>query len=138
SPVIVGFTSGIGIIIFVGQWQSFFGLPDATGDHFHEKILHLVQSLPALHPATSMLSLASLVALILSARYIKKIPAPLVAIVTATVLQYLFNFEDVATIGSAFGALPQTLPLPQIPHITWDTVVKLIRPAFAIAMLGAI
>lgn len=138
SPVIVGFTSGIGIIIFVGQWQSFFGLPDAAGDHFHEKIMHLVQSLPGLHPATSLLSFVSLTALLVSARYIKKIPAPLIAIGVATLLQYLFHFEGVATIGSAFGELPQTLPLPEIPDITWDTAIKLIRPAFAIAMLGAI
>ncbi len=138
SPVIVGFTSGIGIIIFVGQWQSFFGLPAATGAHFHEKVLHLLQSLPALHPATSLLSLTSLAALLLSARYIKKIPAPLVAIAVATLLQYMFHFDGVATIGSAFGALPQTLPVPQIPDVTWDMAVKLIRPAFAIALLGAI
>src|SRR3954467_8505467 len=36
DPVIAGFTAGIGTIIFVGQWQDFFGLPPAQGVHFHE------------------------------------------------------------------------------------------------------
>src|SRR5580692_9812658 len=45
SPVIVGFTAGIGVIIFVGQWKDFFGLPQITGDHFHEKLFHLLQAL---------------------------------------------------------------------------------------------
>src|SRR5690606_2418932 len=38
DPVIVGFTSGIGVIIFVGQWKDFFGLPPVEGAHFHEKL----------------------------------------------------------------------------------------------------
>src|SRR5688572_27438480 len=39
DPVIVGFTAGIAVIIWVGQWRDFFGLPAVTGEHFHEKLL---------------------------------------------------------------------------------------------------
>jgi SulP family sulfate permease len=42
APVIAGFTTGIGVIIFVGQWKYFFGLPATQGIHFHEKSLHFV------------------------------------------------------------------------------------------------
>ena len=38
APVIVGFTTGIGVIIWVGQWPDFFGLPKPAGTHFHEKL----------------------------------------------------------------------------------------------------
>ena len=38
DPVIVGFTAGIGVIIWVGQWKDFFGLPAVQGQHFHEKL----------------------------------------------------------------------------------------------------
>ena len=34
APVIVGFTAGIGVIIWVGQWQDFFGLPPISGEYF--------------------------------------------------------------------------------------------------------
>ena len=68
AQVIVGFTSGIGVIIFVGQWQDFLGLPTVRGDHFHEKLWHLVQVLPQVHAATLGLSLLSLALVLLSPR----------------------------------------------------------------------
>ena len=42
DPVILGFTAGIGVVIWVGQWQYFFGLPPVAGAHFHEKLWHLL------------------------------------------------------------------------------------------------
>src|SRR5579859_2689124 len=55
APVIVGFTAGIGVIIFVGQWRDFLGLPPVTGEHFHERLWHLIQALPRLNLATTSL-----------------------------------------------------------------------------------
>jgi SulP family sulfate permease len=58
-PVIVGFTAGIGVIIFVGQWKDFFGLsPAPSGLHFHEKLIVLVQALPTTNFATTGLAFA--------------------------------------------------------------------------------
>ena len=140
APVIVGFTAGIGVIIWVGQWKEFFGLPAITGAHFHEKLWQLLQALPHLHVATTVLAVISLALLILSPRvpYVRRVPGPLIALVIATVVQALFGFEGVATIGSAFGGVPQGLPSWQWPEVTLSRVIELIGPAFAIAMLGAI
>lgn len=140
DPVIVGFTAGIGVIIWVGQWRDFFGLPVVQGQHFHEKLWFLVQNLPSLDPATTGLGLLSLLVLVMvpKMRGFSRIPAPLFALVLATLVQALFRFDSVATIGSAFGALPTGLPSFQWPDITLTRVVELIGPAFAIAMLGAI
>jgi len=140
APVIVGFTAGIGVIIWVGQWKDFFGLPGVTATHFHEKLWQLLQALPHLHLATTALASISLALLILSARvpYLKRVPGPLVALVVATLLQAVFHFDGVATIGSAFGGVPQGLPNWQWPEVTLSRVIELIGPAFAIAMLGAI
>ncbi|MDO9051145.1 MAG: SulP family inorganic anion transporter [Methylotenera sp.] len=139
APVIVGFTTGIGIIIFVGQWNDFFGLSPVTGiEHFHEKFWHLIQAVPTLQLETTALALLTLAVLLLSPRVLKRIPSPLIAMVVATVVQWFFNFEHVATIGSAFGGIPQTLPHFQVPSVTFSEVLKLIGPAFTIALLGAI
>ena len=47
SPVIVGFTAGIAVIIWSGQWKDFFGLhPAVSGLHFHEKFLALLRAFP--------------------------------------------------------------------------------------------
>ncbi|WPX88096.1 SulP family inorganic anion transporter [Pseudomonas asiatica] len=140
DPVIVGFTAGIGIIIWVGQWRDFFGLPEIEGGHFHEKLLHLLLALPDLHIATTLLATCSLALLILAPRLpvLKRLPGPLVAMVFATLVQSLFHFDGVATIGTAFGAIPQGLPSLTWPEVSLARVIELIGPAFAIAMLGAI
>ncbi len=68
APVIVGFTAGIGVIIWVGQWKDFFGLPAVTGEHFHQKLWHLIQALPQLHIATTLLALLSLALVLFTPR----------------------------------------------------------------------
>jgi len=139
DPVIIGFTTGIGVIIWIGQWKDFFGLTlSGSATHFHEKLWQLLTALPQLHLATTGLALLSLALLILTPRITKRIPAPLVAMVTATVLQSIFRFDGVATIGSAFGGIPQTLPSFSVPAFTVSDALHLIGPAFTIALLGAI
>ena len=139
SPVIMGFTAGIGVIIFVGQWKDFFGLsPAPSGLHFHEKLMVLVQAVPSVNLATTGLGLLALALLIVGPRYLKRIPAPLVAMVVITVLQAYFHFEGVATIGSAFGGIPRTLPSFSLPSIPLSQVISLVGPAFTIALLGSI
>jgi SulP family sulfate permease len=140
DPVIVGFTTGIGVIIWVGQWQYFFGLPGVEGDHFHQQVWHLLQVLPGLHLTTTALSLFALV-LVIGTSYLpglKRLPGPMVALVVITLLQVVFQFEGVETIGTAFGGIPLGLPTFEFPDFTLTQVIELLRPAFAIAMLGAI
>lgn len=140
DPVIVGFTAGIGVIIWVGQWRDFFGLPAIHGEHFHEKLLALLEALPHLHVATTALAVTALALLIITTKIpaLSRVPGPLVALVSATVLQATFGFDGVATIGSAFGGIPQGLPSWHVPQVTLARVIELIGPAFAVAMLGAI
>lgn len=140
APVIVGFTTGIGVIIFVGQWKDFLGLPKVDGAHFHVKLLHLVEALPQLHPTTTALAMLSLLLVLFSSRIrgLGRVPGPLTAMVAATVLHTVFRFDGVATIGSTFGGIPQGLPTFSMPAFSLTQIVQLMGPAFTIAMLGAI
>jgi SulP family sulfate permease len=139
NPVIVGFTSGIAVIIFVGQWKDFLGLtPAPSGLRFHEKFWALLHSLPTINFATTGLALLSLAILILGARHLKRIPAPLLALVAVTLLQWIFHFQGVATIGSTFGGIPRTLPSLAFPSLDAARVLSLVGPAFTIALLGSI
>lgn len=140
APVIVGFTAGIGVIIWVGQWKDFFGLPAVAGEHFHEKLAQLLVALPHLHPATTALATLSLGLVLFAPKLpgLARVPGPLIALVVATALQAVFRFEGVATIGSAFGGIPQGLPVPHLPALDFSRCLELIGPAFTIAMLGAI
>jgi SulP family sulfate permease len=145
SPVIVGFTAGIAVIIWTGQWKDFFGLhPAASGLHFHEKFIELLRALPGMHTATTLIALLTLAILIggnrLFARVpgLKHVPVPLIAMLAAMAVQSLGHFPDVATIGSAFGGIPRALPGFAWPAISLSNLLQLIGPAFAIALLGAI
>lgn len=140
DPVIVGFTAGIGVVIWVGQWKDFFGLPAVTGEHFHEKFWHLLQALPQLHLPTTLLAGLSLLLVIFGPRLpaMSRVPGPLIAMLVATAIQAIFQFDGVATIGSAFGGIPQGLPEFTLPAVTLPRIIELIGPAFTIAMLGAI
>ena len=140
APVIVGFTAGIAVIIFVGQWSDFLGLPRPAGEHFHEKLWQLLQSLPGLHAPTLGLGIFGLLIVVFASRVpgLVRVPGPLVAMVVVTLLQRVLQLPGVATIGSAFGGIPTGLPsfaLPELPLSQW---LALIGPAFTIAMLGAI
>ena len=139
NPVIVGFTAGIAVIIFVGQWKDFFGLsPAPSGLHFHEKIWSLLQALPTTNLATTGLALLALSILTVGTRFLRRVPAPLAALVIVTAVQAVCHFKGVATIGSAFGGIPRTLPSLSFPSVTFAQITSLVGPAFTIALLGAI
>lgn len=140
APVIVGFTAGIGVIIFVGQWRDFFGLPKVSGEHFHEKLLHLIEAMPQANPATVGLAVFSLLVVLFAPRWkaLARIPGPLLAMVLATAIQSLFHLPGVATLGSAFGGIPVGLPAFSLPAFSVSQMLVLIGPAFTIAMLGSI
>jgi SulP family sulfate permease len=140
APVIVGFTSGIGVIIFVGQWRDFLGLPAVSGEHFHEKLWQLLRQLPDFHAPTTGLAVLSLLLVLYAPRLkvLARVPGPLVAMVVATVLYAVLDLEGVATIGSAFGGIPRGLPGFTAPDLSLAQVITLLGPAFTIAMLGAI
>ncbi len=140
DPVIVGFTAGIAVIIWVSQWKDFFGLPATAGAHFHEKIWYLLNALPQLHLMTTALAVLSLLLVLCTMKIpgLKRVPGPLAALIVVTLIQASLDLPGVATIGSAFGSIPAGLPSLQFPEFTANQVIRLIGPAFTIAMLGAI
>lgn len=145
NPVIAGFTSGIAVIIWIGQWKYFFGLaPEATGTHFHEQLWALVRVFPALDLPTTAIGVLTLAVVIAGNRLfahvpgLRRVPAPLFAMLMATAVQAIWQFPHVATIGTAFGGIPRTLPALAWPDLTLEQALQLVGPAFAIALLGAI
>jgi sulfate permease, SulP family len=146
AVVITGFTAGIGVIVFVGQWASFLGLKSQSTPHFHQKILALLAQLPHAHLTTLGIGLLSVAVLLLAPKFLPKklakVPAPLIAIVLVTLvlsaLQAFGMAVGVATIASAFGGIPQGLPSFAVPDIAAQPLTQLLLPALSIALLGAI
>ena len=138
-PVTMGFTSGIAVLIFTTQIKDFFGLQvDKVPSEFIEKMkvlgLHLgTMQWPTL--ATAAASLA--IILFWPKNWQRRVPGSIVALVLGTVAVGLFALP-VETIGSRFGGIPQGLPLPHLPVLSWENIQHLFQPALTIAVLAAI
>jgi SulP family sulfate permease len=137
-PVITGFTSGIAVIIFAGQVKDFLGLRmgEVPAD-FVEKIAAYGSHLGDVTPAAAGVAVVALAIIIFWPRLSHRVPSPFVALILTTVGVHLLGLQ-VETVGSRFGAIPSSIPMPRLPHITLAAFNTLIGPAFAIAMLGAI
>ncbi|MEJ3717946.1 SulP family inorganic anion transporter [Paenibacillus polymyxa] len=139
KPVTIGFTAGIAVTIFSGQIANFLGL---RGVERHETFLpsmaEIIHRLPSLNVYSILTACICLAGLIVVPKKWPKIPGSLVGLLLSTLVAALFFPGQVATIGSAYGAIPASLPELHIPAMTWELIVKLLPPALVIAMLGAI
>jgi len=137
-PVIVGFTNGIAILIASTQIKDFFGLHTGPvpGD-FLGRMRVVLGSAGTLSPATTLLSCAGLVLIVLMIRFLPRIPGYIVALVAATVVVYFLHLP-VETVGSRFGGIPSGFPRLHVPVFEYATMRSLISPAITVAMLGAI
>jgi sulfate permease, SulP family len=137
-PVVTGFTSGIALIIASGQVRDLLGLAmhDVPAD-FIEKWAEYAHHGATINPDAVIVSAVSLLVIIGWPRISRRVPAPFVAIILATLL-VRFLALDVETIGSRFGELSSQLPKPAMPDFSGVEIGKLISPAVTIALLGAI
>lgn len=137
-PLVVGFTSGIAVIIFSSQIKDFFGLPigDVPADFLQKWRVYFQNFTQISWPSFLMASATVLIGFNFH-KVTSKVPGSLVSIVLATGAVALFDLP-IATIGSVYGEIPLGLPAPSIPSIGFDTIRQLIEPAFAIALLGGI
>lgn len=135
APVITGFTSGIAIIIALGQIDNFFGTT-SVGENALAKLLSYRSGFTPNLP-TLLLGLAVLLFLIF---YPKKwsqiLPASLVAIILATFVTIIFKLP-VAKVGKIPTSLVTSERL-QLATLNLSLVKQLLLPAISIAMLGMI
>lgn len=138
-PVTIGFTSGIAVIIFTGQIENFLGLENIKKkEYFHENMLEIIRHLGEINLYSIFIAILGLLIIIYVPKFFPRVPVLLVALVVPAILSFLLFPGKMATIGTAFGGIPQSLPNFQLPNITFDKLLYLWGPAFAIAMLGGI
>jgi SulP family sulfate permease len=142
--VVIGFTNGIAVVIFLAQIKDFFGLQiDSLPAEFFHRIKTLAANAHTVDLPTLGLASACFVFLLsynwLAQRLslLRRAPGPLAVLLVGTLISYLFDLP-VQTIGSRFGGIPQELPGFGLPDLSIHDFGKLISPAITIALLGAI
>ncbi|WP_372640880.1 SulP family inorganic anion transporter [Ancylomarina sp.] len=136
-PLIVGFTSGIALVIFSTQIKDAFGLDiDKVPSDFLAKWEMYFANIHTLNPTALILTVATILISIYSKKITSKIPGSFIAIIAITVAVQLFDLP-VTTIESFFGEIPTTISI-SFPAIEWANLSQYIAPAITIALLGAI
>lgn len=139
KSVTIGFTSGIAIIIFVGQIANFLGLEGVEKkESFLENMMEIARQIGTVNIYSVLIAGICLVTVLLTPKFFPKIPGPLIGLVLSTVIAGVFFADQVPTIGSTFGAIPNTLPHFGVPNLTLENIMLMIKPALIIALLGGI
>ena len=136
-PVVIGFTNGIALVIISTQLRDFLGLTIDVPGEFIGRIETIGSHLDNVSRDSVALGTATLLLLIAWSRYVKRVPAYIVALFAGTIAAAVLQL-DVATIGSRFGGIPSGLPQFKVPAFRPELVLTLLSPAVTVAMLGAI
>jgi SulP family sulfate permease len=138
-PVTIGFTAGIAVIIFASQMKDLFGLTLAGKEpgELIEKVPALVAAASSFNAAAFALALLTIVLIVGLRRYRPNWPGLLIAVGAASLGAGLLGLP-VETIGTRFGGIPSTLPLPSLPAISYDRIVEMLPASLSFALLGSI
>ncbi len=137
-PVTVGFTAGIAVIIFASQIKDLLGLDlEAEPGPLLPKIQAIAAALPTASPPAILLAMATIGIIVAVRRHRPRWPSFIIAVAAAAVAAIAFGLP-VETIGTRFGGIPQSLPMPHLPEISYARVVAVLPNALSFALLGCI
>ncbi len=137
-PVIIGFTNGIAVLIASTQIKDFFGLRvGSVPSEFLPRMRLLIAHFAGVNAAALALGLISLAVLLILPRFMRRVPASIIAVIVCTVAAVAFHLP-VETIGSKFGGIPGGLPPFHIPDFHTEHILPLLPSAFTVALLAAL
>ncbi|MBS4167978.1 SulP family inorganic anion transporter [Parachlamydia sp. AcF125] len=137
-PVVIGFTSGIAVVIFSSQMRDFFGLQmTRIPSEFLGKWMAYAHSSSSFNVYACGIAILTLLISIFTPRFFPKIPGAFLALAFVTALTYFLSLP-VETIQDRFGDLKMAIPAPQIPSYDWTRIEDIMPSAITIAVLGAI
>ena len=138
--VVAGFTSGIAVVIAIGQMKQFLGISAKLPAEALAQFGAILRHLPETRWESLVLGLCSLAIIVFWPKKWRAVPPSIVVILLATAAVVVFHPapEAVATIGSKFNGIPSGLPELHLPHLSFGRIEQLMLPALTIAMLGAI
>jgi SulP family sulfate permease len=140
-PVVTGFTSGIAIIILSTQIRDFFGLQNKLPPDFIGKLRALAGNFEPNWATVFLATLATLAIWFWPRKIGRHLPGSIVVVILVTLASVIFHFTEkfgIQTLGTAFGEMPRSLPLPHWPSLPFDEWRALLPAAMTIAVLGAI
>ena len=137
-PVVLGFTNGIAVLIASTQIKDFLGLEiPGLPSEFFARITAIGGALPSVNGAAALLGVLSLALILLTPRWLPRVPGSIMALVLSTSAVAAFGLP-VETIGSAFGDIPTGLPDVHVPSLQPALMLLLLPAALTVALLAAV
>lgn len=132
-PVLVGYLTGLAVIMIVGQLTTFTGVP-TEGESLTARLSSFVGNLDQVQLPTLGLAAGALIAMLVGARLWPKAPVPLIAVVLAALAVALFDLDERGV--RVLGTVPAGLPTPAVPSVTTAELMSLVLPAIGVAIVG--
>lgn len=132
-PVLIGYMTGVALIMIGSQLGKITG-EAVAGDEFIDQVRSFVRELPSLHLPTVILATTVLALLLVLYQIAPRFPGPLVTVLAATAVVWLFSLEDRGI--RVVGSIPAGLPKPALPPVAMTELAALVVPAVGIAVVA--
>lgn len=137
DAVIVGFTSGAGILIAINQLPHLLGISVSQGSDFVGTLQQVALNLNETNIPSAALGAFAILTILILTRINKKLPGVLIAVVLAALLVAVFHLDEMG--ADIIGALPRGLPpLAHLPFNDWQLIGKLSAGALAAGSIGLV
>ncbi|MBI4902231.1 MAG: STAS domain-containing protein [Acidobacteria bacterium] len=137
-PIVIGFTNGIALLIASTQIKDFFGLRmQSVPSEFIERMEAYGEHFSTFQPGALLLGCVSLAIILITPRFLRKVPGSIIALVAGTAAVALLDMP-VETIGTKFGGIPSGLPVFDIPEFHARLILPLLPSALTVAILAAL
>ena len=133
QPIIVGFMNGVALSIVLGQLGPLFGIR-LTAEGFFPRVFEFLASLPRTHLPTLAVGLAALGVLLAARRFAPRLPAPLVAMLVASLVMMAFALQSAGV--AVIGAVPAGLPALSVPIVPLHQMPMLLAEAAGLTLLS--
>ncbi|CAM3698444.1 SulP family inorganic anion transporter [Smaragdicoccus niigatensis] len=133
KPVLVGYMAGIALMMMSSQLGKITRV-HVEGDGFVPEVSSFISQVATVHwPTVGLAAIALTLFLLLSWRW-PKLPGPLIGMVLAAAVVWVFGFTDNGI--KVVGAIPAGLPAPGFTGVAWSDIPALILPAIGITIVG--
>ncbi|WP_245238357.1 SulP family inorganic anion transporter [Streptomyces roseochromogenus] len=131
-PVLIGYLAGVALIMAVDQLPRLTGVR-TNSSQFLPQLWSFFRHLSQLNPSTLVLSAAALTFLVVMARFVPRLPGPLIAVVLGTAAVVAFDLDGRYGVA-VIGTMPSGLPSPALPDLAG--LPRLVLPAFGVLLVA--
>ncbi len=132
-PVLVGYMSGVAVLMIVSQLGKLTGI-DVAADGFWPELVYVVHHVGAIQLPTLTLGLVTVAVMLAGSLIAPRAPMALIGMVGAAGAVALLDLRDHGI--TVIGTIPSGLPVPALPHVSLDGVVSLLPAALGVAFVG--